>query len=77
MTVQTEFSSYDGPLSTRIRRAAADHAESAIAAAEAALKPRYKDHAQRIGYDDRTVFHQHAQAAATLREVAALLDQGD
>jgi len=75
MAVTTDFSNYEGPLPSRIRRAAAGHAEAAVAAAELALLPGRETYAQKTGTDDRVIFQQHAQAAATLREVAALLDE--
>lgn len=75
MTVASSFSEYEGPLSTRLRRAAAAHTEAACEAAELALKPGRENYAKTTGRDDVAIFHQHAQAAATLREVAALLDE--
>lgn len=75
MAVTTDFSEYEGPIPTRLRRAAAAHAEAAVVEAELALKPHSENDTWRVGADRVAVFHQHAQAAVTLREVAALFDE--
>jgi hypothetical protein len=69
-TLATDFSVQEGTLSDRLIRAADNHVAQAIADAEIALSPagsvgRSPTHARN--------FHQHLQAATTLREVACLL----
>lgn len=75
MAVTTDFSALSGPLTVKLRKAAALHLEEAVTHADQHLRPNQKESMRYDSTDHVAAFHQHAQATETLREVAALLEE--